>query len=132
MSWLRTITLVFAVILQAVPAGALDLGGIAHTGKACDYGCCAVASELEARESGCGCLSAPESQPSRSAPDATLPATAGRDLVPPAGRVLLADLPRWEPVRSIQGHPFRSGCSEDGRATRAHVRLPVLFCSLLT
>jgi hypothetical protein len=121
----RSLVLFIALLAQALPVSAMMRG---EAEPVCSMSCCAAVAIME--EDDCGCMQVPAHE--------TAPAPAQ---VPMGnGRELLAQ-PQW----SVQAEGFaltalgiteikisHRSRLEPGVLTQPHVRLPVLFCSLLT
>jgi hypothetical protein len=120
MTLLRSIVVLLALLAQAWPALVMSRR---NAGEKCQMGCCAWLAE--AGMDSCGCTGA--SQPSEPA-----------DLPPEGVRQSLAQLvwavshgaepAMWSPRNSVESNPRLDECN---LVKAPHVRLPVLFCSLL-
>lgn len=127
MNFLRTITLLFALMAQALPAALIQR---AEQPVPCTMSCC-EAEVTVLQISACGCMSAPESVPQR-APAQTPPATPGRDQAFQTQWIPLIEdflFKSAEITSSVVAHPFSP---ESIHTAQPHVRLTVLFCSFLT
>lgn len=127
MNFLRTITLLFALMVQAMPAALIQR---AEQPVPCTMSCCEAQTEA-IQISACGCMSAPESVPHR-APAQTPPATPGRDQGFQTQWIPLVEdflFHSAETTTSAATHTFSP---ESIRTAQPHVRRTVLFCSFLT
>ena len=119
MTLLRSIILIFALLAQALPVSLVAMGDVKPV---CDMKCCDPGATI------C-CCAGPQEVPSSPAPASTPPVT-GRDLVPPPLWVVWTSGLNFLPVETNAGAARQRG--GDHRALAApHVRLPVLFCSIL-
>lgn len=113
MHLLRVIPLIVALLVQALPATAVAL----DVQPKCDMTCCA--------ERVMPCCCAESEQAPVPAPMSTLPATV-RDIIPMTWRVFTAVFP-WK----IYYAEPAAGFDTCVVVTQPHVRLPVLFRSIL-
>ncbi|MFN0077169.1 MAG: hypothetical protein ACKVY0_11900 [Prosthecobacter sp.] len=116
MSLLRALFLIIALVVQAWPGAAVVRG---DTQPVCGMKCCAPGAVT------C-CCAEPAQAPALPVPASTPPVT-GRELVPAVLWVAFTQfLPLAPPAEAFKAR-FHA-CRAD---TQPHVRLPVLFCSLL-
>lgn len=123
MTLLRSITLIFALLVQALPVQALMLR--ADEPAACTMGCCAALAQTEAEA--CSCSDAP-------APGKPLnvPPAGGRELVPQVVWMILQEAPQVaRPPTSLKGGGSHFSFMERDLARQPHVRLSLLHCSFL-
>lgn len=122
----RSILLIFALLVQALPVAALSYGEEMET---CSMSCCATVRQMESPD--CGCIKAPVSS---STPTPASPAPASsRDLLSQPQWVLLSEALQLSTAASTRTLPVASRLHLEAPAlTQPHVRLPVLFCSFLT
>ncbi len=122
----RSILLIFALLVQALPVAALSHEEAADL---CSMSCCASVRQLEPAD--CGCIEAPVSS-STPAPASPSPASS-RDLLSQPQWVLLSEALQLSTAASTRTLPAASRLHLEAPAlTQPHVRLPVLFCSFLT
>ncbi|TDU81031.1 hypothetical protein EI77_00333 [Prosthecobacter fusiformis] len=121
----RSLILFIALLAQALPV--FTVAREVDT-PACSMSCCATVAKLEADT--CGCVEAPDS-PSLPAPANTPPAHSRDLLAQPLWTALAEPFTLSFPPRNATVSPvwYRH---EPQALTQPHVRLPVLFCSLLT
>lgn len=121
----RSLILFIALLAQALPMPAMPLS---EESAACSMSCCTTVAQMEDKD--CGCFEAPVRD--------TLPSPA--QTPPPPTRDLLPQ-PQWHMQAEPLVLPYagsRLSASHirpqlaPGSLTQPHVRLPVLFCSLLT
>jgi hypothetical protein len=120
MRLVTSILLVFSLLLQVWPARTAVR---VEKKPKCGMSCCASLPEDET--AACGCAETPLPPE----PASTVPVT-GRDLIPQVAWVFSS---QWEP--SLKNPPVPMKISpqafEPADLARSHVRLPVLFCSIL-
>lgn len=121
MSLLRSITLIFALLVQAMPVQALMLR--ADAPAACTMGCCAAVSQSEVET--CSCSEAP-------APGKPLnvPPASGRELVPQVVWMILQEAPQvTRSPRALNDGTQQLRFRERALARQPQVRLSLLNCS---
>jgi hypothetical protein len=129
----RSIVLIFAVLLQALP-GAVGLRTMTMTtakhAPTCAMDCCASMQgqdQQEADSNTCACAPTSE-QPQPTAPP-TIPSQSTRDVIPVVYWKAQEDtLQPAAPLSELQSHFTLTDASEQATP---HVRLPVLFCAIL-
>jgi hypothetical protein len=129
MSHFRSIALIIAVLLQALPGvvGLRAMGMPAEPAPSCEMECCAWIQELEQEQNTCAC--SPASQEQSPATSPTIPSQSTRDVIPVVYWKAQEDvLQSQAPVSQPQSGLVMADASE--KAT-PHVRLPVLFCAIL-
>lgn len=120
MTLLRSIVLIFALLAQVWPAQAMPR---VNEAAACGMGCCAALAEAEM--SACGCA-----EPSAPAEPTSVPPAGGREQVPQVFWATAEEVkPTMRSPRSLDEGMSRS--AERDSSGLPHVRLAVLFCSLL-
>ena len=120
MNWTRSITLLFAALLQVWPAW----GGaaVSDSSSACPMSCCAWQADAGVH---CGCVS----DSSEPAP-AQAPPASSRDLLPLP--LLAADSATpFHPAPVTPSEPQLPRGTDPALTTAPHVRLAVLHCSFL-
>lgn len=126
MPLVRSILLIFALLVQALPVAALSHDEAVET---CSMSCCATVRQMQSPD--CGCIEAPVSSPTP-APASPTPASS-RDLLAQPQWVLLSEALHLATTASARTLPVASRFHLEAPAlTQPHVRLPVLFCSFLT
>lgn len=117
---LRLMLATLVLIAQSWPAQAVAAGS---DKDACEMGCCTWMEKAEIMA--CACTDAPASPSPASTPPA-----AARDLVPPVTWVSVEnEKPSALSTRSIDSATWHLSAQAD--TAQPHVRLAVLFCSLL-
>jgi hypothetical protein len=116
----RSIILIFALLVQALPATMM----VAQTEetKVCQMACC------QAQTLTCCCIEAPDA-PTQPAPANTPPAT-GRELLPSSTWVI-AHLPLYFLPVPLTAEKQQVSFVLPDEHPQSHVRLPVLLCSIL-
>jgi len=117
MTFFRSIILIFALVLQAVPAAAVAHG---DAQPVCRMDCCDTSTMS------C-CCAEPAQAPSLPAPAST-PPVAGRQLVPITLWTTCVSF--LSPEAAVES-PSKAHFHERRADMQPHVRLSVLFCSLL-
>lgn len=123
MTLLRSITLIFALLVQALPVQALMLR--VDEPAACTMGCCAALAQTEAEA--CSCSEAP-------APGKPLnvPPASGREFVPQVVWMILQEAPQVaRSPRALNDGTQQLRYLERALARQPHVRLTLLHCSFL-
>jgi hypothetical protein len=132
----RSIVLIFAVLLQALP-GAVGLRAMTMTAKhapKCTMDCCAWIQEVEqqqqeANSNSNSCACAPTSEQQQPTTPPSLPSQSTRDVIPAVYWKAQEDVPQpAAPLSEPQSGFVMTDASEQ---TTPHVRLPVLFCAIL-
>lgn len=122
---IRSLILFIALLAQALPVPAMMRDEAAPV---CSMSCCAVVATME--ENGCGCMDAPvhDSAPS----PAQAPSGSGRELLAQPQWSVQAEVFALSTSEKTESKISHRTHQEPGALTPPHVRLPVLFCSLLT
>ncbi len=119
MALFRSIILIIALVAQALPVSLVAQGDVKPV---CSMKCCEPGAKI------C-CCAGPQDVPSSPAPASTPPVT-GRDLVPQPVWIAWTNEFSCLPVEAAAS--VSRTMSGDHRALAVpHVRLPVLFCSIL-
>jgi len=120
MTLLRSIVLIFALLAQSWPAQAMLS---VNEPAACGMGCCAALATAEMSACGCAESSAP-------AEPASVPPASGRERVPQVVWMSFEDV-RSATRPAMSQEKAKARWSESDGPNLPHVRLVVLFCSLL-
>ena len=126
----RSIVLIFAILLQALPGAvglrAMGMSTAAEAAK-CDMDCCAWIQELEQQEAdSCTCSPASEEQLPTTPP---IPSQSTRDVVP--ALYWKAQEEALQPAAPINEPSSTFAMTDAQELATPHVRLPVLFCAIL-
>ena len=124
MSAVRSIFLMLAMLLQALPAQLVALP--AGSGEPCERGCCSEKASQE--DHGCGCAMAPDSSRNGEPSLPELPSRSERQFMVMAS-LAEGEATVWSALPLTASSP-RHVPGED-RAHLPEVRLAVLFCSFL-
>lgn len=120
MTILRSIIIIIALVAQALPVSLLVAGEAVK--PVCGMKCCEPGAKI------C-CCAGPQDVPSSPAPASTPPVT-GRDLVPQPVWIAWTNEFSCLPVEAAASES-RTLSDDHGTLAAPHVRLPVLFCSIL-
>ncbi|QIF01802.1 hypothetical protein [Roseimicrobium sp. ORNL1] len=128
----RSIVLIFAVLLQALP-GAVGLRAMTMTtakhAPSCTMDCCASVQEQDQQEAANTCACAPTSEQQQPTELPTIPSQSTRDVIPVVYWKSQEAVPQpAAPLSEQQSHFTLTDASEQATP---HVRLPVLFCAIL-
>ncbi len=119
MQLLHAVILIFVLLAQALPVSAVARE---DAPPVCGMKCCDPGATV------C-CCAGPTDAPSSPAPASTPPVT-GRDLVPQPLWVAWSGGVNFLPVAAVADAATQR-CGDQRALAAPHVRLPVLFCSLL-
>ena len=130
----RSIVLIFAVLLQALP-GAVGLRAMTMTtakhAPTCAMDCCAWIQEQEQHEAAAAdtCACAPTSEQQQPATPPSLPSQSTRDVIPVVYWKAQEEVP--QPVAPLSEPQSSFVMTDASEQATPHVRLPVLFCAIL-
>ncbi|MEN3939794.1 hypothetical protein WJU23_00750 [Prosthecobacter sp. SYSU 5D2] len=122
---IRSLILFIALLAQALPVPAMMRD---EAEPVCSMSCCAVVAAMEAE--GCGCVDAPVHDTAPAPVQA--PSGSGRELLAQPQWSVQAEALALSTRKITEPETFHMPRQDPGALTQPHVRLPVLFCSLLT
>ena len=122
---IRSLILFIVLLAQALPVPAMMRE---EAVPVCNMSCCAAVAAME--DDGCRCVDAPVHD-TAPAP-AQAPSGSGRELLAQPQWSVMEEAFAISTVEKSEAKSSPSPRLEPGALTAPHVRLPVLFCSLLT